>query len=56
MIYRISLNYKDKLTLGVPFELHEGETTACVECEFPKPCIITCGLDKRIVIYSLLRS
>ena len=54
MMYRISLNYKDQLTLEKTVILHEGDVTACVECDFPKPCIITCGLDKRIVMYSLI--
>ena len=46
---------KKKLTLKNPFKIHSDEVVDVIEIEDPEPAIITCGLDKKICIYSLMK-
>jgi hypothetical protein len=38
-----------------PFKIHTHEVMDVIEIEDPERAIITCGLDKKICIYSLIK-
>jgi len=53
MLSRFNFCSKNTLVLEKPFKFHNDEITDMVEVTYPQPCIITCGLDRRIVFFSL---
>ena len=43
------------MELGKPIKLHNDEMTAVTELSSPYKCILTCGMDKRVVMYDLIK-
>jgi len=55
-MYRFTFTDKNKLQLEKPQKLHDDQITSVVEVTIPCRCIITGGLDKRIVMFSMTRN
>jgi hypothetical protein len=55
-IYQFRFDNKQKITLEKPAQLHSDEITTLIEITSPTKMIITGGMDKKIVMFSLVRN
>ena len=56
LVHRFQIKSKNSLKLEKPMHLHDDEITTIIEVVSPFQCMVSGGMDKRIVIYSLLRN